>query len=200
MAGCAAPARIVSTTLWSPICIFAGATFSVSSSAGGRACSAWKASDAMRRVVGQFDGKIMARVLSSAPREAGMKKHVELVGVLYIIWGALSMLVGLAMLALGLGAAAIITSAGPGELGAKLAASITAATFGTLAGIVLLWGVVHLWDGIALGRCREWARAAGLVLGVLNLFLLPFGTALGAYALWVLTNDQTRPLFEPRKA
>lgn len=126
-----------------------------------------------------------------------MRKHVELVGVLYIIWGALSMLVGLAFLALGFGAAAIITSAGPGELGAKLAASLTAAAFGALAGIVLLWGVVHLWNGIALRRFREWARAAGLVLGVLNLFLLPFGTALGVYALWVFTNDQTRPLFEP---
>jgi hypothetical protein len=125
-----------------------------------------------------------------------MKKHVELVGVLYIIWGALSMLIGLALLALGLGAGAIITSAGPGELGAKLAASLAAAAFGTLAGIVLLWGLVHLWDGIALRRFREWARAAGLVLGVLNLFLLPFGTALGVYALWVFTNDQTRPLFD----
>jgi hypothetical protein len=128
-----------------------------------------------------------------------MRKHVELVGVLYIIWGALSMLVGFAMLALGFGAAAIIASGRPGEAGAKLAAGLTAAAFGTLAGIVLLWGVVHLWNGVALRRFREWARAAGLVLGVLNLFLLPFGTALGVYALWVFTNDRTRPLFESRK-
>jgi hypothetical protein len=35
---------------------------------------------------------------------------------------------------------------------------------------------------------------------VLNLFVLPFGTALGIYALWVLMNEQTRPLFHPEPA
>ncbi len=35
----------------------------------------------------------------------------------------------------------------------------------------------------------------GLAVG--NLILLPFGTALGVYALWVLLKDEGRRLFEP---
>ena len=38
-------------------------------------------------------------------------------------------------------------------------------------------------------------RIAVLTLGVLNLFLLPFGTALGIYAFWVLLNNETRAAF-----
>jgi len=34
----------------------------------------------------------------------------------------------------------------------------------------------------------------GLAIG--NLILLPFGTALGAYSLWVLLKDEGRGLFE----
>ena len=36
--------------------------------------------------------------------------------------------------------------------------------------------------------------ALGLAVG--NLVLLPFGTALGAYACWVLLKDEGRRLFE----
>jgi len=35
-----------------------------------------------------------------------------------------------------------------------------------------------------------------LALGVCNLVLLPFGTALGGYAIWVLLSPGTRRLFE----
>jgi hypothetical protein len=35
-----------------------------------------------------------------------------------------------------------------------------------------------------------------LILGSLDLVLLPFGTALGVYALWVLLNEKGKRLFE----
>jgi hypothetical protein len=35
----------------------------------------------------------------------------------------------------------------------------------------------------------------GLAIG--NLILIPFGTALGGYALWALLKDEGRRLFEP---
>ena len=129
-----------------------------------------------------------------------MTKHADLLGLLYIIWGVLTVLVGAAMLALGIGAAAIITSAGRGEQGTGIAAGITAFTFMVLAGGALLWGIAHIWNGIGLQRHRHWARVMGLVLAVLNLFFLPFGTALGIYGLWVLLNDQTCGMFEPAQA
>jgi hypothetical protein len=38
-----------------------------------------------------------------------------------------------------------------------------------------------------------------LALAVANLLVLPFGTALGVYALWILLTDQGRRLFEPAR-
>jgi hypothetical protein len=121
-----------------------------------------------------------------------MKRHVDLLGTLYMIWGALSLVVSLAMVALGLAALAILGSTAAGEPGAGLAASFLAALFLSLAGLGLLCGVVHLWDAFALHHRRDWARPVGIVLGILDLVILPFGTALGAYALWVLTHARSR--------
>jgi hypothetical protein len=121
-----------------------------------------------------------------------MKRHIDLLGTLYLIWGALSLVISLAMVALGLAALAILGSASSADPGARLTASFLAALFLSLAVLALLWGGVHLWEASALHRRRDWARAVGMVLAILNLALLPFGTALGAYGLWVLTHARAR--------
>lgn len=124
-----------------------------------------------------------------------MKTHVDFLGLLQLVWGALFGLVGVAVLALAIGAAAIVRSA-PLHQGAEIAAGLTAVTFTVIGASSLVWGVVHLWCGLQLRRHRAWARVFTLVLAVLNLFFLPFGTPLGVYALWVLLNDESRALFE----
>ena len=42
--------------------------------------------------------------------------------------------------------------------------------------------------GVGLLARKRWARIVAIVLGVLHLFEFPFGTAFGAYTLWVLMN------------
>ena len=42
-------------------------------------------------------------------------------------------------------------------------------------------------------------RVLSLALAIVNLLVLPFGTAFGAYALWVLLRDEGRRLFEPAR-
>ncbi len=123
-----------------------------------------------------------------------MRKHLELLGLLYFVWGALFVLIGIALLALAVGAAAIATSAAPDR---RFTAGFAAATFASLAALGLIWGLVHIWDAVAVRHHRGPGRTVGLVLAVLNLILLPVGTALGIYTLWVLTQDEARPLFEP---
>jgi hypothetical protein len=44
-------------------------------------------------------------------------------------------------------------------------------------------------------RHRPAGRVLMLALGVINLLVLPFGTALGVYALWVLLTHDGRQLF-----
>ena len=47
-----------------------------------------------------------------------------------------------------------------------------------------------------MDRRRARGRLVMVALGVCNLVLLPFGTALGGYAIWVLLSPGTRRLFE----
>ncbi len=128
-----------------------------------------------------------------------MARHVDLLGILYLTWGALTLVVGVAVLLLGLGAAAIIASGGQAGRSAGFAARVTAVTFFLFGASSIAWGAVHAWSGYALRRFRGWARLVGIGLAVLNLFFVPFGTALGAYALWVLLAEHGRRLFVPHQ-
>ena len=60
------------------------------------------------------------------------------------------------------------------------------------AAALLAGGVVNAWAGRALQRGRQTAGSPTLGLAVPNLFVLPFGTALGIYALWVLLHNESR--------
>ena len=124
-----------------------------------------------------------------------MSSHVDLVGMLFVIWGVLTVLVGFSTLALGVGAFALITSASAGGGSGQLAASLTAAAFTTLAVIAIVWGVAHVAIGVPVRRHKPWARLLALMLGSVDLLLLPYGTALGCYALWALLHQDGRKLF-----
>lgn len=121
-----------------------------------------------------------------------MKSHVDFVGVLFVVWGALTALVGLSTLALGFGAVALIASS---SRSGQVAAGLTAAVFTTLALIAIVWGVAHIFIGMPLRRCRPGARLLALMIGSVDLLLLPYGTALGAYTLWVLLSEEGKSLF-----
>jgi hypothetical protein len=123
-----------------------------------------------------------------------MPSRVDLVGVLFILCGILMTLVGLSTLALGVGALAIITSPIRAS-GRQFAAELTVAAFTTLAVIAIAWGSAHIVVGVPLQRRRPWARLLALTLGAVDLLLLPYGTALGCYTLWVLLHEDGRKLF-----
>lgn len=125
-----------------------------------------------------------------------MKRHVDFLATLYLTWGGIFTLVALAGFALAGGAFAIARSDGPVRFSSEMAASLTAVTIGSISVIALVWGALHLVVGRTLRRYRPSARLMALGLAVGNLVLLPFGTALGGYACWVLLNDEGRRLFE----
>lgn len=125
-----------------------------------------------------------------------MKRHVDFLAALYFTWGAIFALVAIAGFALAAGAAAIASSSGPVRFGSEMAARLTAVTISVISIIALIWGALHLFVGRTLRRLRPSARLMALGLAVGNLVLLPFGTALGAYACWVLLKDEGRQLFE----
>lgn len=124
-----------------------------------------------------------------------MKKHVELAGVLYMLWGGICMLLSLSLLSIGVAAAAIGMSAPEEGGGGTVAAGLVAAAFFALAGAGLLFGAVHAWVGSRVRRLGDHARILAIILAVVDLVVVPFGTALGIYSLWALLHDGSKQLF-----
>ena len=78
----------------------------------------------------------------------------------------------------------------------EMAARLTGLTIALIALLALVWAGLHLVVGRQLRKLRPSARLMALGLAIGNMILLPFGTALGAYSLWVLLKDDGRRLFE----
>jgi hypothetical protein len=123
---------------------------------------------------------------------ADMSSHLQLLWVLQLVWGSIGVLLGASTLMLAVGAAAI----GWTTQGEEVVAGITAAAFLICAFLLLAAGGANAWAGNALKRLQPHGRLATLALAVPNLFILPFGTALGIYAFWVLLHHDTRLKFE----
>ena len=120
-----------------------------------------------------------------------MQPHLKLLGILQLLWGWIGLLLGVSTLMLAAGAAAIgLTSSAN-----SLSAGATAATFAIFSAALLLGGLANAWAGAAIRKLQPEGRLATLGLAVPNLFVLPFGTALGVYAFWVLLHDETRKMF-----
>jgi hypothetical protein len=124
-----------------------------------------------------------------------MTTHVEFVAILFVVWGALTAIVGVSTFALGIGAASLATS---NNGSAQVAAGLTAGAFITLAVIAILWGAGHVFIGLPLRKRSPRARMLAIVAASIDLILLPFGTPLGIYALWVLLNERGKALFGVR--
>jgi hypothetical protein len=117
--------------------------------------------------------------------------HVQLLGRLYVVAGWLASLAAISLVLLGIGAVSLTMHAGP-----EVAASLAAGIFFGCAAIALVWGGMLLGVGWALPQHQPWARPAALILAIVNVFVIPFGTALAAYAFWVLLQESGKRMFE----
>jgi hypothetical protein len=117
-----------------------------------------------------------------------MNTQVKVIGWLYIIMSALNLL----------GAACLSTMIFGGGLISQdqTAMAVTGIVSLICGGFLLLLAIPGLIVGVGLLKFKEWARILGIVLSVINLLNFPLGTALGIYALIILLNDETTPLFQ----
>ena len=120
-----------------------------------------------------------------------MKSHVNLLGILQLTWGGMGLLLGASLLLLAAGAVAIART----PAGDPLTATLTALLFVVFAVALALGGWANAWAGRALRQHRSPGRTGALILAVMNLFVLPFGTALAIYTFWVLLHNDARALF-----
>jgi hypothetical protein len=119
-------------------------------------------------------------------------RHLDLLALLYLVSAFVAALAGAAILPLGAAAALLLASGGAPDV----AAWVATALFFALAVVLLLFAAAAAATGRGLRRARPWARTSGLVLAIVNLFIPPFGTALGGYACWVLLQQRAREAFE----
>ena len=116
-----------------------------------------------------------------------MEKHITLVAVLKIGFGVFGLLVA---------CLAFVAIAGGGAIsGDPEAIAITSVVASVIAIFFITLSVPGIVGGIGLLKRRNWARILVLILAVVDLFQIPFGTIIGIYAIWVLLNDETAKLF-----
>ena len=124
-----------------------------------------------------------------------MSRHIRLLIRLTQLWSGVNLVVGLALAAFAVAAATLVVSAREEPPGTEVAAGVTAATLAVVALAALAWAVAHHVAGRGLRARKPWARNLALMLAAFNLLLLPLGTALGLYTLWVLLHEHVRVEF-----
>ena len=116
-----------------------------------------------------------------------MKQHVTILGVIHIALSSLGLLVAIIV---------FVAVAGGGLISQDPEAMRVTAIVGTsIAAFFTLLSLPGIIAGFGLIKLKPWARILVLVLAVLNLLNIPFGTLLGIYSLWVLLNQETVALF-----
>jgi hypothetical protein len=127
-----------------------------------------------------------------------MDIHVKVLGALQIAFGVIGLLFAILMVFVFGGAAGIVGASGNPD--ASFAVPIIGLTGMALVGFITVTSLPSLLVGVGLLKFRPWARIAGIVLSIVVLVMVPFGTIIGVYGLWVLFSRDTERLFAPAGA
>jgi hypothetical protein len=130
----------------------------------------------------------------SIAQGAVMTTHVKVVAVLYLFLSAFGLLAALVVsMVFGVAGTIVRGNAEPND--AAIALPIIGLTATVAVAYLVLTALPGLVAGVGLLKLRPWARVLGIVVAVFYLIHIPFGTAIGIYALWVLLNSDTERLF-----
>jgi hypothetical protein len=115
-----------------------------------------------------------------------MKKHIEVLGILHLIYSGLALFVA---------AGTFFLLSGIGIIARDTVALGVLGTIGIIICLIIsALAIPGIVAGIGLLKMKPWARIVAIVVGCFDLLHIPFGTALGVYTLWVLLNEESRQL------
>jgi len=120
-----------------------------------------------------------------------MKKHVTVVAALHIGIGILGLIAAMIVYF----ALNFAKSFVQGEEVPTMVLGFISASLPVLIGFMSTLGLV---GGIGLLTLQQWARYLVIVVSALDCLMIPIGTLLGVYSLWVLFQNETIRLFEPK--
>jgi len=127
-----------------------------------------------------------------------MDSHIKIVGILHIVLSCMGVLAAVVVL-LVFGGLAGIVGVSDHSTDSAAAVPILGGIGGILFVIIMAVSVPGLIGGIGLLKMAPWSRILMIVISVIDLFNIPFGTALGIYGLWVLTKPETVALLDGRR-
>lgn len=122
-----------------------------------------------------------------------MRTHIRVLGWLHLVLGVVDLLLALAVFGLFAGIG-LLAGAG-GEPAGFIVGGALATVIG---GIMALTAVPNFLAGWGLLNHRNWARWLALILGALNVFKFPWGTAVGVYTFVILLDDESKVIFGAR--
>ena len=128
--------------------------------------------------------------------EGRVARNVRILGILWLIYGALRGMAAFWILFVSRFVAPAILSRIPVEpLGFPLARIISSALFfqAGLATFIAIAGLVTAWG---LMQHEAWARTLAIITAVVALLSLPLGTALGVYTLIVMLPRQSEEEYQ----
>jgi hypothetical protein len=120
--------------------------------------------------------------------EDKLEKHVNLIGIFWIVLGALTFFGGLITFFILFGISFIP------DIGYE--APVILRTIGVGVAIFLfILSIPKIIAGIGLMKKKEWGRILALVVAFLSVLSFPLGTALAIYSFVILVKDETIQLF-----
>ncbi len=125
--------------------------------------------------------QVIGPVVAGSGRVA---RHAHLLGILWIAYSALSLLCGVGLMAV---SHFLRLRFGMHEFAQRPPVFILP-LLGFIGFVLLAKGLLGMAAGVGLLQRQTWARMLAIVLGVISLFNMLFGTALGIYTLWVLIS------------
>jgi hypothetical protein len=125
-----------------------------------------------------------------------MESHKKVLGILFVVLASFQLIL---MAFLGLFFTTIFTfamsEAEPKD--ARVLELVMTVVRYIPAFVIIFLALPALVAGIGLLARQKWAMILALVIGCLNVFSFPIGTAIGIYTIWVYAEEQRRSKVSP---
>jgi membrane-associated protease RseP (regulator of RpoE activity) len=117
-----------------------------------------------------------------------MEKHINIVAALQIGLSIFNLLIAFLIFTV-----LKLVGGFVNEPNANTILSMVADIIGIVFIVLSLPGILA---GMGLYKRKEWARILTMVLSVIEVFSFPFGTAIGIYSIWALTQPENVRAFQ----
>jgi hypothetical protein len=116
-----------------------------------------------------------------------MDSHKKILGILYLVWGTLSLLI---MFAMSIFFSFVMLNTTHHEFDSLEIGLVKTIVTVVCGFIIIIISLPSIIGGLGMIFNQKWAFILILIAGIFSLISFPMGTAIGIYTLWVYFKDQ----------